>query len=203
MEHADGIIPPQQTGRGTDFRAERQLNSRTEAHGAFQAAAAKLLTVNQWHNYAGAGSAKFVLTDNQGGPASGTALEGFMISIDLPGPGPDAGDGLDWVIIERLESIDDASEEEEFVSMVVRPVPGPNERDGRIAHFYKEVSTSTFIARRVGNTVSAEVHGRNETPNNADVDLYDKIRNTAVALSARIGLASPQWQKLADGLIAE
>jgi hypothetical protein len=55
--------------------------------------------------------------------------------------------------------------------------------------------------KRTGKTVSAAVHGRNETPNNADVGLHDKIRNTIVALSARIGLAGPQWKKLVNGFL--
>jgi hypothetical protein len=33
------------------------------------------------------------------------------------------------------------------------------------------------------------------------VDLHDKVRNTTIALMARIGLSGPQWQKLVNGLI--
>jgi hypothetical protein len=49
--------------------------------------------------------------------------------------------------------------------------------------------------------VSAGAHGRNETPNNEEVDLHDKIRNTAIALMARVGLSGTQWQKLVNGLL--
>jgi hypothetical protein len=85
--------------------------------------------------------------------------------------------------------------------MTVRPVPDPHKDNTEIAHFYKDVSTSAFIIRRDGFMVSAGVHGRNETPNNAEVYLYDKIRNTAIALMARVGLSGPQWKPLVKGLI--
>jgi len=85
--------------------------------------------------------------------------------------------------------------------MTVRPVPDPRKAKEEIAHFYTDVSTSTFIVRRDGLQVSAGAHGRNESPNNDEVDLHDKIRNTAIALMARIGLSGGQWQKLVNALI--
>jgi hypothetical protein len=102
------------------------------------------------------------------------AEEGFFFSIDLPGPGPDAGDGLEWVMIEKLVSEGGAHAAEEYVLMTVRPVSDPRKADDEIAHFYKEVSTSTFIVRRDGLTLNSGAHGRNETPNNKDVDLHDR-----------------------------
>ena len=129
------------------------------------------------------------------------AEEGFFINIDLPGPGPHAGDGLEWVMVEKLVSEGSGHSAEEYVLMTVRPVPDPHKNAAEIAHFYKDISTSTFIIRRDGMVVSAGTHGRNETPNNDEVDLYDKVRNTAIALMARVGLSGTQWQKLVNGLI--
>jgi len=129
------------------------------------------------------------------------AEEGFFFNIDLPGPGPDAGDGLEWVMIEKLITEGEANTEEEYLLMTVRPIPNPTKAGAEIAHFYKEISTSTFIIRRDGLLLSAGAHGRNETPNNEEVDLHDKIRNTAIALMARVGLSGTQWQKLVNGLI--
>lgn len=201
MKTASEHIPFQETGRQTDFTHERKWESLADAHQAFQAAAGRLLSVNNWHEYAGVGSAKFMLSNNQGEEIEVMAEEGFFISIDLPAPGPDAGNGLEWVMIEKLFSEGGAHTAEEYVLMTVRPVPDPYKQETEIAHFYKDISTSTFIVRRDGLMVSAGVHGRNETPNNTDVDLHDKVRNTAIALMARIGLSGPQWQKLANGLI--
>ena len=201
MKHPEDIIESQKTGRATDFIATEHYHTIELAHASFRQAASRLLTVNQWHKYAGAGSAVFSLTNNEGEDAVGFAREGALFHIKLPVPGSDAGDGLEWVMIERLEAFEDEHAIEEYVAMMVRPIPDPRKADAQIAHFYKDISTSTFIVKRTGKTVSAAVHGRNETPNNGNVDLHDKIRNTIVALSARIGLAGPQWQKLVDGLI--
>lgn len=201
MKHPEDIIETQQTGRATDFVESREYNTIEEAHEGFKKAARRMLLVNEWHQYAGAGSAVFSLTNNQGVEADGFAQEGALFNISLPAPGPDAGDGLEWVMIERMEAIEDKQAVEEYLVMLVRPIPDPRKTDAEIAHFYKDVSTNTLVVKRKGKTVSAAVHGRNETANNANVDLHDKIRNTIVALGARVGLAGPQWKKLVKGFL--
>lgn len=201
MKTAMEYLPAQVTGRQTDFVHEKKFESVKDAHNAFREAAGRLLSVNNWHVYSGAGSAKFMLCNNQGIVVDVMAEEGFFISIDLPAPGSDQGDGLEWVMIEQLASEGDDHTAEEYVVMTVRPVSDPRKAVDAIAHFYEEVSTSTFAVRRDGLVVSAGAHGRNETPNNEDVGIHDKIRNTAIALMARIGLSGPQWQKLVNGLI--
>lgn len=201
MKTALEQLPPQETGRQTDFTHELKYETLESAHKAFRAAAGRMLSVNNWHAYSGGGSAKFTLCNNQGIEVDLMAGQGLFISIDLPGPGPDAGNGLEWVMIEKLVSEGGADTAEEYVLMTVRPVPDPGKDTTEIAHFYKDVSTSTFVVRRDGLLLSAGAHGRNETPNNEGVDLHDKIRNTAIALMARVGLSGMQWQKLVNGLI--
>jgi hypothetical protein len=201
MKMATELIPAQQTGRQTDFTHEKTCEDLKQAHNAFKAAAEKLLTVNNWHEYAGPGSARFTLTNNLGDEQTGFAKEGFFFSIGLPAPGSDAGDGLEWVMIEMIDTEGSSHTAEEYLLMTVRPVPDPRKDNTEIAHFYRDVSTSSFVVRRDGLKVSAGAHGRNETPNNAEVDLHDKIRNTAIALMARVGLSGPQWKPLVKGLI--
>jgi hypothetical protein len=201
MKTAQEQLPLQQTGRQTDFTHEQKYDTLEAAHIAFQAAAGRMLSVNNWHEYTGTGSAKFTLCNNQGEEVEVMAEEGFFISIDLPGPGPDAGGGVEWVLVEKLASEGGAHTAEEYVLMTVRPAADPRKAAAEIAHFYTDESTSTFIVRRDGIVVSAGAHGRNESPNNEEVDLHDKIRNTAIALMARVGLSGGQWQKLVNGLI--
>lgn len=201
MEEPSAQLPAQQIGRQTNFTQERTFDDLKSAHKGFREVAARLLSINNWHEYAGAGSAKFTLTNNLGNELFGFAAEGFYISIDLPAPGPDAGNGLEWVMIEKIITDGDDKTAEEYLTMTVRPVPDPRKTDLEIAHFYTDASTSTFIVRRDGRVVSAGAHGRNETPNNEDVNLHDKMRNTAIALMARIGLSGIQWQKLVNGLL--
>ena len=201
MKHAEQFIPEQEVGSKTDFSAERTFESQAKAHEGFKRAAARLLTVSEWHSYAGAGSSRFCLTNNLGDEVTGFAVEGFLFNIDLPAPGSSAGDGLEWVMVERIEAVEDANAAEEFIAMTARAVADPRKTEHETAHFYKDISTSTFIVKRVGQTVGAAVHGRNETPNNSDVNLHDKIRNTIVALTARVGMSGPQWKKLVNGLL--
>jgi hypothetical protein len=201
MKTVSALLPEQITGRQTDFTHEKKFNTLAEASRVFHQAAGRLLSVNNWHVYAGANSAKFTLCNNQGTPVDAMAQEGFFISIDLPGPGPDAGDGLEWVMIEALAAEGDAGSADEYVQMSVRPVPNPRRANAEIAHFYKDDSTNSFIVMRDGLRVSAGAHGRNETPNKENVDLHDRIRNTAIALMARVGLSGIQWQKLVNGMI--
>ena len=201
MKHAEQFIPEQEVGNKTDFSEERIFENQAQAHKGFKRAASRLLTVSEWHNYAGPGSSRFCLTNNVGDEVTGFAAEGFLFNIDLPVPGSSAGDGLEWVMVERIEAKEDPNATEEYVAMTARPVPDPRKPDPETAHFYKDVSTSTFIVKRVGQTVSAAVHGRNETPNNSDVNFHDKIRNTIIALTARIGMSGPQWKMLVKGLL--
>ena len=201
MKTALDLIPPHETGRQTDFTHEQKFVTLAEAHAAFVAAAGRLLSVNNWHEYSGTGSAKFTLCNNQGEKIEVMAEEGFFFSIDLPGPGPDAGDGLEWVIIEKLVSEGGSHSAEEYVLLTARPVPDPRKPATEIAHFYTDDSTNTFIVRRDGLVLSAGAHGRNETPNNEEVDLHDKVRNTMIGLLARVGMSGTQWQKLVNGVI--
>lgn len=194
-------LPEQVSGRETNFTHERTYSDLKSSHKGFKQAAERVLSVNNWHEYSGGGSARFTLTNNLGDELFGFAAEGFYISIDLPGPGPDAGDGLEWVMIEKIRMEGSAETAEEYLTMTVRPVPDPRKTSLEVAHFFNDMSTSTFIVRRDGRVVGAGAHGRNESPNNEDVDLHDKIRNTTIALLARMGLSGAQWQKLVTGLI--
>lgn len=201
MKTATEQLPAQETGRQTDFTHEKTYDTLEAAQVAFKESCGRLLTVGKWDDYAGAGSAKFTLTNNLGDELFGLAAEGFYFNIDLPAPGADAGDGLEWVTIERITAEGSAKTAEQYLLMTARPATDPRKSETEIAHFFNDVSTSTFIVRRDGRNVSAGAHGRNETPNNEDVDLHDKIRNTAIALMARVGLSGPQWKKLVKGLI--
>jgi hypothetical protein len=202
MKNADKNIPPQVDGRHTDFTDSVALPNASAAHEKFNSAKAKMLDVSNWHNYSGFGSAGFGLCNDKGILLHRLAQTGDHFYVNLPAtPGPDAGDGLEWVVIEQIIEEGNAESLEESITMIVRPTTDPRNDSGEIAHFFSDASTSTFIVARYDTKVSAEVHGRNEKPNNQDVDLHDTVRNTILALSARIGLSGMQWQKLVNGLL--
>lgn len=193
------LIPTQISGAERDSVAEKKIADIPAATDYFQKVCARLLQVNQWKKYAGDFTADFQLFDSNGKEADRAVQLHDHFRIDIPGPGSIAGDGYDWVQVERMEKYD--SDEEDFLLMTVRPVANPTGNSADTAHFFSDESTSTFIISRLENMVSAEVHGRNEKPN-TDVDLLaDKARNAIAGTAAIIGFSKIEWQSLADGLL--
>ena len=125
-------------------------------------------------------------------------MVGDHIRINIPGPGSSVGEGFDWVRIEMVE--EKSQPEREFCIIKVRPTDDPLKMEGT-AHFFERQATSSFMVKREGLLLAAEIHGRNEKPNTGNRKLTDKIRNVVVSTAAKGGLAIIQWQKLAKGLL--
>lgn len=192
-------VPKQQQGSKIDVVSQREFTSETDAELVFDRAVQRLLSVNKWDDYAGMSA--FQLHDADGVRVHRKASEGDYIRIDIPGPGSKAGKGFDWVRVEEVE--DSIKPAEAWVALRVRPCAHPQSNEEDTAHFLKDEATSTFIIRKVGLTVYAEEHGRNEVPNTENVGLYDKGRNLVVGLAAKLGLSYPQWKLLVDGLLSD
>lgn len=194
------IVPPPLIGEQTGAQVDKYLKSVEEAKSVFRKAKKRLFNINKWHEYAGAGSAKFILTDNLGDEIHRNPEIGDFIKIDLPGPGPVEGDGFDWVEIEAIE--EKKEDIDEYAALRVRPAPNPKKRnDDKIAHFHAGTATSTFIVQRRGLVVSAAEKGRNELQNKENLGLFDKIRNILVSFTASKGAANPQWKALMEGFL--
>ena len=201
MEHkkAEELIPEQQTGGESNTVAETSTASEVEAKQLFERACQRLLNVNDWHQYAGKATADFVLCDAQGNEVQRSAQKGDHFKIDIPGPGTVTGEGYDWVQIEAIEKLE--LPEEESLVIRVRPATNPNNSRQDTAHFFTEEATSNFLVKRIGKTVTAEVHGRNENPNTKAETIVDKARNAAIAAGAITGFAKLQWKSLVNGLL--
>lgn len=197
--NADSIVPGQHDGSETNTEASQTLPDATSARSFFEVVRQRLLNVNAWHDYAGAGTAGFQLTDEQGAAVQRTAQKGDHFQIDIPGPGPQTGEGYDWVRIEEIA--EQHSDTEDSVAIRVRPATNPRNEKGDVAHFFTSEATSNFVVRRRGNTVTAAVYGRNEKPNTGAEALIDKARNTAVATGAISGFSKLQWKSLVTGLL--
>jgi len=195
-------IPQQHEGNQTDVIEFADCENQQKAHELFLLAKSRLKDVSNWHTLAGPGSSKFTLTDAKGEPLYRMIEKEDHFYIDLPAPGTLAGDGLDWVQVENIDDAEDANAESEYIAITVRPVTNPRHPTEEVAHFYGRNSTSTFIVERYLNHVSAAVHGRNETTNTDGTGIYDTIRNTIVALTARAGISGPQWKALVKGLLS-
>lgn len=196
---ADDLIPEQHTGSESNTEAEVLFSTEQDAQQFFEVACQRLVNVNEWHQLAGTGSAEFILCDSQGHELARTAQQGDYFKIDIPGPGTATGDGYDWVQIEAIERIE--SPEEEALVIRVRPASNPHNSKEDTAHFFTEEATSSFMVRRQGLKVKAEVHGRNEKPNTKAEAIVDKARNAAVATGAITAFSKLQWTKLVNGLV--
>ena len=159
----------------------------------------RLLQVNHWHQLAGVASAVFQLIDSSGEPVSRTVEEGDYFKVDIPGPGSSAGEGYDWVKVEKLVEFEE--EERQSIGFRVRPSAKPGQQDQRIAHFYDTSATSSFIVALDGRNLSAHIYDRNLVPNKQSGSITDKIRDTTIGLGAIAGLSKMQWNKLVEGII--
>ena len=202
MNDSSAEIPEQYEGNQTDVIEFVDCNTQEEAHALFMLAKSRLKDVSNWHTFSGPGSSKFTLTDAQGNPLYRMAEKEDHFYIDLPAPGSIAGDGLDWVRIESIDEVEDANAESEYIAITARPVTNPKHPNKEVAHFFSHNSTNTLIVERYLNHVSAASHGRNETTNTENTGMYDTVRNTIIALTARKGLSGPQWKALVKGLLS-
>lgn len=198
---ANTIVPEQETGIQSDTVETIELRDAESAKKFFISLRQCMLDVNNWQKYSDGMSSSFELMNPLGRPKRFAPEIGDHFRISIPAPGSNAGDGYDWVRVEKME--DQRSEEEDIFMMQVRPSPNPHTpySDEEVAHFFNDTATSSFIVRRSGNTVSAEVHGRNEKPNTSSEAVADKIRNTLVGLGAIAGFSKIQWKNLVKGLI--
>ena len=189
------MIPETKSGVQTNTESYTEFSNEAEAKKYFPEIRDRLAHVNQWHDLAGAATARFQLTDAKGQEVDRPVEEGDHFRIDIPAPGPITGEGHDWVQVQKIRET-----ENEF-TILVRPATNPLNDNPDIAHFFSEDSSSSFSVKREGNRIIAGVYGRNEKPNVDAENVVDKIRNTAVAAGAISGFAKIQWKSLVNSLV--
>ncbi|SDE45374.1 hypothetical protein SAMN04487996_10591 [Dyadobacter soli] len=194
-----GTVPGQHRGDSVTAEGNRSFEDITAAKAFFLQAEAKVLDVNRWHDQAGEALAHFMLTDTDGNPVGGTARQGLLIKIDIPGPGSESGEGYDWVEIEEIKKTDSAGVQS--TALRVRPIAAPGSEADEPTHFYDEQSTSTFTITRENTTVTVAVYDRNINPNTEADSLIDKVRNAITGLFGEKVFSKIQWQSLVDGIL--
>ncbi len=200
-KNQSGVIPEHYTGKVIDTESFVEFNSTEEAKAFFRVVKQRLLNVNAWHELAGAATAEFQVVDRSAREVDRLVQKGDYFKIDVPGPGPVAGEGYDWV---KVEEINEVSEQDmESVGIRVRPSPSPQNTEEDIAHFYSEESTSNFTVTREGSRITAGIYDRNTKPNDEGGNLVDKARDLLVGLGAVNGFSKYQWKQLADGLLGK
>lgn len=194
-----GIIPAQNSGEEIEAEASVDLKDRNIANIFYNEVKKRLLNVNSWHHTAGLLSAKFRVMDAYGKEVNRNVQKGDYLKIDIPGPGSKEGDGYDWVTVEELNEVNE--NEIQSLGFRVRPTTNPAGDKKHIAHFYDESSTSCFIIILDGKKVTAYIIDNNLKPNDDTHSLTDKMRHTAVGMSAIASFSKIQWQNLANGLV--
>ena len=194
------LTPTQHTGKAVDAKSTKDLLTPEDAKLFYINVREKLRSVKQWAEISG--MASFQLTDSQGREIDDRApVKGDHIKISTPGPGNAAGGGFDWVRVEEIE-FNEAEDSEEF-AFRVRPAHNPVKGDGETAHFYSSDATSSFVVKRTGTVVSAEVHDRNTKTNDESTSPVDILRNAVTGVMGLLAFSKIQWQRLTDGLLAD
>lgn len=193
------IIPDQHRGNEIEAEAYVELADNNAAANFFETAKERLLNANKWHQVAGIISASFQAVDKNGTEVNRIIEKGDYLRIDIPGPGSKEGDGYDWVMIEELKEISEGNIQS--IGFRVRPTPNPLSDKKDIAHFYDDKSTSNFTVSREGKKVTASIVDHNIQPNDGTSSITDKIRDTAVGMSAIVAFSKIQWKNLANGLM--
>lgn len=201
MQKEKPIVPEQTEGVKKDIEHRELAADENDARKLFMIARNRLVNVNQWHAYSEGLSAEFLLFGPEGIAVDRTAEMGDFFRIAVPAPGPTESEGYDWVQIEAIEDRSDPNGPYECMAMRVRPTHDPTRKGENVAHFFKDVSTSSFVVERDGRIVTAAVYGRNEVPNTETSNMVDKVRNAVVGVGAMLGIANIQWKNLVEGLI--
>ncbi|HYO20862.1 MAG TPA: hypothetical protein VER36_00565 [Flavisolibacter sp.] len=200
MIEPENTIPEHEGGVDVNVEDSVKLSSEKEAQNFFGVVKDRLLNVNHWKEWAGALSASFQLTNEQGQEIDAKPQQGNYFRINIPAPGIVTGEGYDWVQIEEVK--EEAENDGEYIAIRVRPAPSPVNENSDVAHFYTDEATSNFIVRRDGTKVTAGVYGRNEKPNVKEADtMIDKIRNAVVGTGGVSGFSKLQWKALVSGLL--
>lgn len=195
------VIPGQQEGEIINAESSVETENIHSAKKLFESAKLKLLDVNNWQKQAGEALAAFQLADAAGNEVAGPVKEGYFFKIDIPGPGSKAGEGFDWVTVEKMEEYN--SGDIESIGIRVRPASNPTTANEETAHFYSSDSTSTFTVTREGNKVTAAVYDRNTKANAESEGIVDKIRDVLVGTVGIATFSKIQWKNLTNGLLAQ
>jgi len=194
------IVPPQVEGSKKDIEHQVQTQDENDARKLFNIARNRLLSVNHWEDFSS--PARFGLVDEAGKELTRTVEKGDYFKIAIGAPGPNEGDGYDWVFVEEIDDNSNPNGHEEHLALRARPSRNPQAKENDdTAHFFDDVATSSFVVSRSGTTVKAAVYGRNEKPNTQTSDTIDKVRNAVVGATAILGLSNIEWNSLVKGLL--
>ncbi|NOT74656.1 MAG: hypothetical protein HOP08_06985 [Cyclobacteriaceae bacterium] len=192
-------VPRQVTGNELNVEHSVISSSVAAAKYFFRNSSQKLLDVNHWHTLTHPSISVFQLTDENGKAVEREVHQNDYFRINVPGPTTKTGNGYDWVKVEKLDVKN--SDNEESISLQVRPAGNPQHPQEGTSHFFSDSATSTFQILRKGLRITAGIYGRNELPNTDSNKVVDKVRNITIATFAIMGASRMQWESLTKGLL--
>lgn len=189
-------VPQHFKGSFHDTESFVEVRNSKELDLKYDALKQRFFSINDWRKYCNESSADFKLCNSSGTIVDRLPKIGDYIRIDIPGPGGKEGRSYDWVQIVMIDAnIPDR------IMIQCRPSKDPvKENSRKIAHFYSNAATSTFVISKQGNILKAGIYGRNEYPN-LKSGFLNCIRNIAIAIGGMLGFSKIQWKCLTDGLI--
>ena len=193
------LIPKHKEGKKIDCFETVEFQNTAEAENFYTIVRHRLLNVNGWDEVAVLPSATFRLRDSSNKELRRLAQEKDFVRIDIPGPGLPSSDGFDWVHIECIT--EERDEHTQCTVLTLRPASDPTNSNPDIAHFFKNMATSSFLVEQRHNVVTVQYAGRNGVINTENTKLADNMRNLLIGVSAKIGLSFPQWKALTLGII--
>ena len=193
-------IPAQLKGGFHNIVNMQCANTVDVAEDYFKALQLRLKSVNEWNSFSAKIKAEFFLIDSKTSQTTSELEVGNFIKIDIPGPGSPSGSGYDWTEIIDIQNGMDI-QNIPFFTFTIRPCAAPDSDEETVAHFYNKESTNTFIVRRIGTCIYAEVHGRNQIENTTDAPLLDIVRNKAIAIGSKFGVGSLNWMGFVSALL--
>lgn len=197
------IIPTQKEGGKSDNKYSVTCDTTYDAINLYKKSVERLLNVNNWEKICkGVIKTGFKLCDRFGNEVERLPAEEDYFKIDIPGPGSQDGEGYDWVKVENIFTNADKMNDTDLIRINVRPASCPLNNKESIAHFFSESSTSTFLIKREKTVVTAEIHGRNEKPNDYAENKIDALRNKVVATGAMLSFSDIQWKQLAIAFLS-
>lgn len=191
-------IPQQITGKSLDCFKTIDTATTVDAQQLFDKIKTKILDVNNWHQITGKASAQFGVMDEQGIYQERSVQKSDYIRIDIPGPGLPSAEGYDWVQVESIR--EEFKEGARRFSLTLKPSPDPSSDNTDIAHFFKQIASSSILLEQKGHHLYLHYAGRNEIINTDNSSILDNLRNFMVGLGAKMGASFPQWKALIEGL---
>lgn len=188
-------VPQHYKGSFHDTESSKEITDNKDVDIKFDRLKQRFLSINNWRKYCPESTTEFKLCDSSGEIVDRLPQISDYIRIDIPGPGGSEGRSYDWVQIIMIDM-----DVNNRVMIQCRPSKDPIKKNSRkIAHFYSNAATSTFVISKEKNSVKAGIYGRNEYPN-LKSGFFNCIRNLMIAIGGMLGFSKIQWKCLTEGL---